>query len=129
MSGIAHWGNAEVGNPESTSHQDCPPQLFANNYEDDDNEEIPPAKPRFRRSLPRFGKQTLCQPEITSHRLFLNSGWTCGKVFCGQADTNSSEGTSLEERPHGGRLSVCLSQPCLSVILLLVCGMCFLVQI
>ena len=141
--------------------------------DNEDDDETPPAKPGCQSSLPRFGKQTLCQPEITSQRLFLNLGWTSHLW----ADTNSSAGTSLDksalmagvclsvchssvcytsailvrgtsvfscsnivllvrcswnlisgyklaqERPHGRRLSLCLLQFCLSVILLIVCGM------
>ena len=34
--------------------------------DDDDDDEVSPAKLGFRCSLLRFGKQTLCQPEIAS---------------------------------------------------------------
>ena len=34
--------------------------------DDDDDDEVSPAKPECRCSLLRFGKQTLCQPEIAS---------------------------------------------------------------
>ena len=75
--------------------------------DNEDDDETPPAKPGCQSSLPRFGKQTLCQPEITSQRLFLNLGWTSHLW----ADTNSSAGTSLDKRALMAGVCVGMNRP------------------